>query len=110
MDVVEPAGLRIHVVFCVVAIQFLPADEVLEVDVAACLGIAGIRVVIQLVGAQQHVGSFEMNAAPQMPHHPVRLLRDGLNMDMFGVRRTGTNCPDLLIGVGAGLRLRNGRR
>jgi hypothetical protein len=51
-----------------------------------------------------------VNAAPQMPHYPVCLLRDRLNMDMLGIRGTRTNRPDLLIRVRA-CRVRwNGRR
>ncbi len=84
-DVVELSGLGVDVVFGVVAVQFFAADEVLEVDVAAGFGVAGFGVVIELIGAQQHVGGFQADGAAEVADGAFGVLGDGLDVNVVDV-------------------------
>jgi hypothetical protein len=74
---------------------------VLEVDMTAGFCVAGFRVVIQFVSAQQHVGSFHSDIPSKMPDRPYSVLRDGFNMDVFRIGGAGADRINLLIGIRA---------
>jgi len=98
---VELSGLSVDVILSVIAIQFFATHEVLEVDMPPRFGVACVRVVIQLIRPQQHVGSLHPDAAPEMPHCALGFLCHGFNVDVLGVGGARARRVDLLVGIDA---------
>jgi hypothetical protein len=71
------------------------------VDMAARFCVAGFRVVIQLVGAQQHIGGLHPDVPSKVPDRSYGVLRDGFNMHMLRVGGAGAGRGNLLIGIRA---------
>ncbi len=107
-DVVEFSGLGVDVIFGVVAVQFFAANEVFEVDVAAGFGVAGFGVVIEFVGAQQHVRSFQAHGAAQVADGAFGVLGYGFDMNVVDVGGVRVKRADFDVRIGAGGILLNG--
>jgi len=93
-----------------VAVELLAADEVFEVNVAASLDVAGIGVVVDLIGLDLHFTGFDERRAAKVAQRSLGFLGDGANADASGIRCAGLNGTNPLIGIGTdGLGLRRRR-
>jgi hypothetical protein len=77
--IVEFSSFRVGVVHGPVGVNFLVAHVLVECDVTASLGIAGVFVVVDLIGRQKYFGSFNGSAPTKVVLPPLGLLVNGAN-------------------------------
>ena len=104
-DVVKLALLSFEIVFGAIAKENLAAGEVFVVDMAASLGLTGLRVVVDLVRFQQQVSGFQFHAAAEEPLIAQHFLRDASDHNVVRTRRIGSLALNSLVrfqGYGGG--------
>jgi hypothetical protein len=69
--------------------------------VAARFHVAGISVVIQFVGAEQHLRGFNPHIAAKVANRALGFLGNRFYADMLGIGSARTGRPNRLIGIRA---------
>jgi hypothetical protein len=80
-------------------VNFLVAHVLVECDVTASLGIAGVFVVVDLIGRQQYFRSFNGSAPAKVVLPPLGLLMIGANIPVSKWRRVRARYLNAEIGL-----------
>ena len=82
--------MSFQIVFGTIAKENLATGEVFIMNMAASLGLAGLRVVVDLVRFQQQVRGLEFHAAAQESLIAQHFLGDAADDDVVRTRRIGS--------------------